>query len=76
LNGGQGLNLAAHPISASGAPDRFEFFSPDKGIAVGGARPIAGATVPDLKDVPAGIYKLRFIFPQGVAVWGPRVEVK
>lgn len=76
LSGGQGLNLAARPVSASAAPDRFEFFSSDRGVGVGGARPVAGAVVPDAKDVPAGVYKLRFLFPQGVAAWGPRVEVK
>lgn len=76
VNGGEGLTLAARPVAAKAAPDRFEFFSPDKGIAVGGVRSIAGATVPEPKEVPAGIYKLRFIFPPGVAYWGPRVEVK
>ncbi|HWT03527.1 MAG TPA: CAP domain-containing protein [Pyrinomonadaceae bacterium] len=76
VRGGEGLNLAARPVGAGPPPDRFEFFSSDKGVAVGGARPIAGATVPEPKEVPAGIYKLRFIFPQGNAYWGPRVEVK
>ena len=76
LHGGEGLDLTAEPVGVGQPPDRFEFFSSDEGIAVGGSRPIAGASVPGLKDVPAGIYKLRFIFPQGSAYWGPRVEVK
>jgi uncharacterized protein YkwD len=76
INGGEGLNLSARPVGAGAAPDRFEFFSPDKGVGVGGVRLIAGATVPEPKDVPAGIYKLRFIFPQGVTCWGPQVEVR
>jgi uncharacterized protein YkwD len=76
VRGGEALNLAAQPVAPGPGPDRFEFFSPDKGMAVGGARPIAGATVPEPKDVPAGVYKLRFIFPQGSAYWGPRVEVR
>ena len=76
LNGGEGLNLAARPVRAAAAPDRFEFFSSDKGVGVGGVRLIAGATVPEPKDVPAGVYKLRFIFPQGVTFWGPQVEVR
>lgn len=76
VHGGDGLYLAARPVSSGAAPDRFEFFSSDKGMAVGGTRPIAGATVPEPKDVPAGVYKLRFIFPQGIAYWGPQIEVK
>jgi uncharacterized protein YkwD len=76
VNGGESLNLAARPVGADAAPDRFEFFSPDKGVGVGGVRLIAGATVPEPKEMPAGIYKLRFIFPQGVTCWGPRVEVR
>lgn len=76
VRGGEGLDLTAQPVAAVQAPDRFEFFSSDEGIAVGGSRPIAGASVPDLNDVPAGVYKLRFLFPQGGAYWGPRVEVK
>ena len=76
VHGGEGLDLTAQPVGADQPPDRFEFFSSEEGMAVGGSRPIAGASVPGPKDVPAGIYKLRFIFPQGVAYWGPRVEVK
>jgi uncharacterized protein YkwD len=76
VHGGEGLNLAARAVGAGPAPDRFEFFSSDKGVAVGGVRPIAGATVPEPKDVPVGVYKLRFIFPQGNAYWGPWIEVK
>ena len=45
-------------------------------MAVGGPHSIAGASVPGPKDVPAGVYKLRFLFPQGRAYLGPRVEVK
>ena len=72
VRAGQDLNLTAAP-----QPERFEFFSSDEGIAVGGSLSIAGARVPDSKAVPAGIYKLRFIFPpNGIAYWGPRVEVK
>jgi len=73
---GQGLDLVAKPISASAAPDQFEFFASDKGLAVGGARAITGATV---KNVPAGVYKLRFLFPRAgghVIYWGPWIEVK
>jgi uncharacterized protein YkwD len=73
---GQDLDLAAKPLSAGSPPDQFEFFSSDKGLAVGGTRAIAGATV---KNVPAGVYKLRFLFPQSgghVIYWGPRIEVK
>lgn len=76
VSGGEGLNLSAQPFGGGGAPDRFEFFSPDKGVAVGGTLLVAGATVPEPKVVPAGIYKLRFLFPQGGVYWGPRVEVK
>lgn len=76
VHGGEALDLTAQPVAEVEAPDRFEFFSSEEGIAVGGPRPIAGASVPDPKDVPVGIYKLRFLFPQGRAYWGPRVEVK
>jgi uncharacterized protein YkwD len=76
VHGGEGLNLSARPVAAGPAPDRFEFFSSEKGMAVGGALPIVGATVPQPSVVPAGIYKLRVLFPQGAAYWGPRVEVK
>ena len=76
VHGGENLDLTAQPVGAGAPPDRFEFFSSEEGLAVGGQRAIAGASVPGPKDVPAGIYKLRFIFPQGSAYWGPRVEVK
>lgn len=76
VHGGEGLDLTAQPVAAGPPPDRFEFFSSDEGMAVGGQRPIAGASVPGPKHVPAGTYKLRFIFPQGSAYWGPSVEVK
>lgn len=76
LHGGESLDLTAQPVGEEGSPDRFEFFSSDEGMAVGGSQSIAGASVPGPKDVPAGIYKLRFIFPKGSAYWGPRVEVK
>lgn len=76
VHGGESLDLAAQPLGGEGPPDRFEFFSSDEGMAVGGSQVIAGASVPGPADVPAGIYKLRFIFPQGSAYWGPRVEVK
>lgn len=76
LHSGESLNLNAQPVGSGLAPDRFEFFSSDEGMAVGGSRPIAGAAVPESKDLPSGIYKLRFIFPQGMSYWGPRVEVK
>ena len=76
VHGGEGLDLTAQPIGDGPPPERFEFFSSEEGMAVGGSRPIAGASVPGPKDVPAGIYKLRFIFPQRSAYWGPRVEVK
>jgi uncharacterized protein YkwD len=76
VRAGDGLNLATQMVGARSPPDHFDFFSSDLGVAVGGARSIAGATVPETKDLPPGIYKLRFIFPQGIAYWGPRVEVK
>lgn len=76
MHGGESLDLTAQPVGGDSAPDRFEFFSPDEGMAVGGSQVIAGASVPGPADVPAGIYKLRFLFPQGSAYWGPRVEVK
>jgi uncharacterized protein YkwD len=76
VHNGEGLDLTVQPVGNEPPPDRFEFFSSEEGMAVGGARPIAGASVPGPKDVPAGIYKLRFLFPQGSAYWGPRVEVK
>lgn len=76
VHGGEGLDLTAQPVSGEVPPDRFEFFSSDEGMAVGGSYSIAGASVPGPKDVPAGIYKLRFLFPKGSAYWGPRVEVK
>jgi hypothetical protein len=76
VRGGEGLNLAARPVAAGSVPERFEFFSSEKGVAVGGARLIAGATVPGPQDVPAGVYKLRFLFPQGSACWGPLIEVR
>lgn len=76
VHGGEGLNLAARPVNAGAGPERFEFFSSEKGMAIGGARLIAGATVPEPKALPAGVYKLRFLFPQGSAYWGPRIEVK
>lgn len=76
VSSGEGLNLAASPASSGAKPERFEFFSPDKGTAVGGSRAIAGATA---KDVPSGVYKLRFLFPQpgGYVIYGgPRIEVR
>jgi hypothetical protein len=73
---GEQLDLTAQAVGAGPPPDRFEFFSPEEGIAVGGSRSLAGANGPDPKDVPAGIYKLRFIFPQGISYWGPRIEVR
>lgn len=76
VHGGEGLDLTAQAVGGGDTPDRFEFFSSEEGMAVGGSRPIAGASVPDPKDVPAGTYKLRFLFPQGKAYWGPRVEVR
>jgi uncharacterized protein YkwD len=76
IHGGEQLDLTAQPVGAGPAPDRFEFFSSEEGRAVGGSRSLAGANGPDPKNVPAGIYKLRFIFPQGVAYWGPRIEVR
>ncbi len=76
VHGGEQLDLTAQPVGAGPPPDRFEFFSAEEGMAVGGSRPLAGANGPDPKNVPAGIYKLRFIFPQGVAYWGPRIEVR
>ena len=74
LHGGESLDLTAQPVGEGGSPDSFEFFSSDEGMAVGGPQSIAGASVPSA--VPAGIYKLRFIFPNRSAYWGPRVEVK
>lgn len=76
MHDGERLDLTAQPMGEEGSPDRFEFFSSDEGMAVGGPQSIAGASVPSPKDVPAGVYKLRFIFPKGSAYWGPRVEVK
>ena len=76
VHGGESLDLTAQAVGNGPPPDRFEFFSSEEGMAVSGSRPIAGASVPGPKDVPAGIYKLRFLFPQGSAYWGPRVEVK
>lgn len=76
VHGGEQLNLTAQPVGAGPSPDSFEFFSSEEGIAVGGPRPLAGANAPDPKNVPAGIYKLRFIFPQGISYWGPRIEVR
>jgi uncharacterized protein YkwD len=76
VHGGEELDLTAQAVGAGQPPDRFEFFSSEEGMAVGGSRPIAGASVPGPREVPVGIYKLRFIFPQGSAYWGPRVEVK
>jgi hypothetical protein len=76
VNRGDALNLSAHSVAAGSAPNKFDFFSPDKGAAVGGQRPIVGASVPGPEEVPAGIYKLRFSFPTGVSYWGPRIEVK
>jgi len=76
VHGGESLDLTAQPVGAGQAPDQFEFFSLDEGMAVGGPQLIAGASVPGPAAVPAGIYKLRFLFPQGSAYWGPRVEVK
>jgi uncharacterized protein YkwD len=76
IRGGEQLDLTAQPVGAGQPPDRFEFFSSEEGMAVGGPRPLAGANGPDPKDVPAGIYKLRFIFPHGVSYWGPRIEVR
>lgn len=76
VHSGETLNLAARSVKAGAAPDRFDFFSQDKGLAIGGPRPIAGARVPEPKDLPAGVYELRFSFPTGVTYWGPRIEVK
>lgn len=76
VRGGEALNLTAHSVAAASAPDKFDFFSPDKGAALGGPRAIVGASVPTSAEVPAGIYKLRFIFPAGMSYWGPRIEVK
>ncbi|HKR11576.1 MAG TPA: CAP domain-containing protein [Pyrinomonadaceae bacterium] len=76
VHGGDGLDLAAQPLDGNYAPDSFEFFSPEEGMAVGGPRPIAGASVPDRTIVPAGTYRLRFLFPEQKAYWGPQVEVK
>jgi hypothetical protein len=76
VHGGEILSLAARAAGAGPAPDRFDFFSPEKGFAVGGSRPIAGARVPEPKELPAGIYKLRFSFPTGLTYWGPQIEVK
>lgn len=77
VHAGQGLDLTAESVGVDQPPERFEFFSSDDGVAVGGTHAIAGASVPEPKDVPAGTYKLRFIFPpHGIAYWGPRVEVK
>jgi uncharacterized protein YkwD len=77
VHSGQNLDLTADSVGAESQPEQFEFFSSDAGVAVGGTLPIAGARVPDPAAVPAGIYKLRFIFPpHGIAYWGPRVEVK
>jgi uncharacterized protein YkwD len=73
---GDALNLTAHSVAAAPAPDKFDFFSSDKGTPLGGQRSIIGATVPGPAEVPAGIYKLRFIFPTGMTYWGPRIEVK
>lgn len=74
VHGGESLDLTVQSVNQEGPPDQFEFFSSDEGMAVGGSQSIAGASVP--KDVPAGIYKLRFRFPKGSAYWGPRVEVR
>jgi len=76
VHGGESLDLTAQPFGAGQPPDRFEFFSSDEGMAVGGSQLIAGASVPGPANVPAGVYKLRFLFPQGSAYWGPQVEVK
>jgi uncharacterized protein YkwD len=76
VHGGDALNLTAHSVAAQSPPDKFDFFSPDKGAALGGPRLIAGASVPTSAEVPAGIYKLRFIFPAGMSYWGPRIEVR
>lgn len=76
VHGGEALNLNARSVAAGPAPDKFDFFSPDKGTAIGGQRSIAGASVPGAAEVPAGIYKLRFTFPAGMTYWGPRIEVR
>ena len=77
VHAGEGLDLTTDSVSADQPPERFEFFSSEDGVAVGGSHAIAGASVPNSKDVPPGIYKLRFIFPpHGIAYWGPRLEVK
>lgn len=76
LSRGEKLDLTTQPVSSSETPDRFEFFSADAGLSVGGSFPLSGAGVPGPKEVPPGTYKLRFLFPGGKSYWGPRVDVK
>ena len=66
-------------LSASGtgrSAERFDIWSTEKGMAVGGPTPISGAKL----DAPPGVYVVRFYYARtsgGFAIFaGPRIEVR
>lgn len=73
---GASLNLASKPLNSGPGADRYDYWSPSRGMNTGESYPVADGMV----RAAAGVYRLRFYFPrggEGYAIYeGPQIEVR
>jgi uncharacterized protein YkwD len=73
---GASLNLASKPLNSGPGADRYDYWSPSRGMNTGESYPVTDGMV----RAAAGVYRLRFYFPrggEGYAIYeGPQIEVR